>query len=322
MTGSVVGQIMPLFRLSGITAIKKSRHRFKAEARAAGARTSTEIAGLCPITGHGTLDKYREVAILFGKYIKKKLGRRWDVEATTAYDVWDFLDDCIERGVSRRTWRTYAAALYKLELALNLYAAKTGSGLSYDFRSAIESLRPTANEDLDLDRETREYEDPVRLITSIGDFSFSVAARLQHEGGCRIRESALIKGDQLRGTGTDDVTGRQIGKVFLPSVACKGGRERVINVSLTTYEDLCGIIRLNGELRIDHDRYRYALQKAAEKTGQEYNGSHGLRYNFAQRRLQECRKAGMGETAAMLRVAVEMGHSRPGITAGYTGKTR
>ncbi len=322
MTGSVVGQVRGLFRLSGIKQIRKSRHRYKAEARAAGARTTAEIAALCPITGYMTLDAYREVAIRFGKYIKEKWGRPWDIEATTADHVGDFLEHCIGRGVALRTWRMYASALCKLELALTMYAARTASGRTYDFHGVIDELRPVAEAELDLDRETREYEDPMRLIAGVANPCFNITARLQHEGGCRIREAALVGPDQLLGTGVDEVTWRQIGRVFLTSVGCKGGREREIKVSLTTYEGLCEIIGANGELRSDHDRYRYALQKAAEKTGQKYNGSHGLRYNFAQRRLQECRKAGMGETAAMLRVAVEMGHSRPGITAGYTGKTR
>jgi integrase len=322
MSGSVIGQVTGLFRVCGIKQPGKSRHRYKAEARDAGARTTAEIAALCPITGYMTLDTYREVVIRFGEYIRKKLERRWDIEATTADDVWFFLEDCIGRGVALRTWRMYASALCKLELALTMYAARTASGRTYDFRGAIDELRPAAEGELDLDAETREYEDPVRLIAGVADPCFNLAARLQHEGGARIREAALVGPDQLLGTGVDEVTGRQIGRVFLTSVACKGGREREIKVSLRTYEDLSEVIRLNGELRIDHDRYRYALKKAAEQSGQKYNGSHGLRYCFAQRRLRECRKAGMGEIEAMLRVAVEMGHSRPGITAGYTGKTR
>jgi integrase len=320
MTGSVIGQVQALFRISGIKAIRKSRHKLKQRARAAGARTSGDIAALCPVTGYMTLDKYREVAILFGRWITEEFGCRWDIEATTADNVWYFLMDCIDRGVALRTWRTYASALNKLALALTRYAQKTGSGRTYDFRSAIDSLRPVAAAELELDRETREYLDPAGLVADIEDVRCRVAAAVQNEGGARIRETGLIRAGQLLGTGVDDITRRPIGKIFLPSVATKGGRTRTINVTIPTYSDLSGIIAREGELRIDHDGYRRILAKAARATSQRYTGSHGLRYCFAQRRLAECLASGMGQVAAMLRVAQEMGHCRPGITLTYVSR--
>jgi len=320
MTGSVIGQVQALFRISGIKAIRKSRHKLKQRARAAGARTSGDIAALCPVTGYMTLDKYREVAILFGRWITEEFGCRWDIEATTADNVWYFLMDCIDRGVALRTWRTYASALNKLALALTMYAQKTGSGRTYDFRSAIDSLRPVAAAELELDRETREYLDPAGLVADIEDVRCRVAAAVQNEGGARIRETGLIRAGQLLGTGVDDITRRPIGKIFLPSVATKGGRTRTINVTIPTYSDLSGIIAREGELRIDHDGYRRILAKAARATSQRYTGSHGLRYCFAQRRLAECLASGMGQVAAMLRVAQEMGHCRPGITLTYVSR--
>jgi hypothetical protein len=144
MTGSVLGQVQALFRISGIKAIGESRHELKRRARAAGARTMSDIAALCPVTGYQTLDKYRDVAIIFGEWIKNEFGCRWDIEATTPNNVWYFLMEWIDRGVTLQTWRTYAAALNKLALALTMYAGKTGSGLTYDFRPAIDSLRPAA----------------------------------------------------------------------------------------------------------------------------------------------------------------------------------
>jgi integrase len=145
---------------------------------------------------------------------------------------------------------------------------------------------------------------------------------VQHESGARIREAALIRESQLLGTRMDDVTGKMMGRIFLPSVSTKGGRTREISVSLATYKNLCEILQLKGECKIDHDQYRRSLKKAAEVTAQRYTGSHGLRFNFAQRRLAECRASGMGEVAALHRVAVEMGHSRPGITLSYTGRIK
>jgi integrase len=64
------------------------------------------------------------------------------------------------------------------------------------------------------------------------------------------------------------------------------------------------------------------LKKAAVATNQRYSGSHGLRHSFAQRRFRECLDNGIGEVAAKLRVAQEMGHSRSSITERYLQKTK
>ncbi|MCX5814489.1 MAG: hypothetical protein NT178_18395 [Proteobacteria bacterium] len=320
MTGSVIGQIQALFQKSGIISIGTKRHQAKAFARAAGASTSQEVADKCLITSYETLDKYRNIAILLGKYIKTEY-RQWNVELTTANDIKDYLEFVIDEGLSLRTFKTYAAGLGKLAMALNMYAVKFHKANKYDFSEAINSLRPIAKAELDLKKETREYANPKALIEVIRDPLLRIVALIQYEAGARIREAALIKCYQLYGTCIDDVTGREVGRIFLPSISTKGGREREVYVSLQTYTDLSRILDSNnGVLKIDHDHYRYKLKKAAEATNQRYTGSHGLRHSFAQRRLQECYHKGMGEITAKLRVAHEMGHSRPAITGLYLKK--
>lgn len=317
MTGSIVAQIQVLFRKSGIICTGAKRHAVKALLRATGARTSQEIAAKCPITSYATLDKYREIAILFASYIKTDF-KRWDVEKTTADDIRFYLESVIDAGVALRTFKTYAAGLGKLETVLSMYAAKFNTGMTYDFRHTIDKLRAIARDELDIKRETREYADPKVLIKSISDPSFRVTAGVQYEGGARIREAALVRGFQLRGMRIDNITEREVGTIFLPSVSTKGGREREIFVSRNVYIHLCRLIEVNScELKIDHDKYRHELKKAAAATSQRYTGSHGLRHSFAQRRLEECLAHGMGEVVAKLKVAHEMGHSRPSITESY-----
>lgn len=322
MRGSVVGQIQALYKISGVICIGMKRHNAKAFARAAGARTSQEIAAQCPITSYATADKYRGIAILFGHYTKTNF-RRWDVEATSADDIRDYLGFVINSAVALRTFRTYAAGLNKLAVALNMYATKFNSGRNYDFTAAINELRVIARAELHLKDETREYPHPEALIRCIYDPLFGIVAAIQYEGGARIREAAMLKSIQLRGPRMDDITRKEVGIIFLTSTGTKGGREREISVSAQTYTGLrCLIDAHNGILTIDHERYRRALKKAAVTTSQRYSGSHGLRHSFAQRRFQECLNNGIGEVAAKLRVAHEMGHSRSSITERYLQKTK
>ena len=131
---------------------------------------------------------------------------------------------------------------------------------------------------------------------------------------------ALIHRMQLLGISYDAPTRANVGVVQLTRTGTKGGRERRIHVTVTTYQDLADIISAGGEFRVDHDAYRRELRRAAEESKQDYHGSHGLRYNFAQLRYAEYRQMGLGEIEAKLKVAEEMGHGRPGITEWYLGK--
>ena len=61
-------------------------------------------------------------------------------------------------------------------------------------------------------------------------------------------------------------------------------------MSLETYTRLELVIADGTRFEFDKDAYRADLKEAAAKTGQDYEGSHGLRWSWAQERhakLQE-----------------------------------
>lgn len=66
---------------------------------------------------------------------------------------------------------------------------------------------------------------------------------------------------------------------------------------------------LNGKYEVSNNTYREHLQKAIEKTGQIYNGTHGIRHTYAQRELE----AGKSKQE----VSESMGHTREEITNTY-----
>jgi len=66
---------------------------------------------------------------------------------------------------------------------------------------------------------------------------------------------------------------------------------------------------VNGKYELSYNTYRDQLQKAIEKTGQKYNGTHGIRHTYAQNQLI----AGKSK----LEVSKELGHSREEITNTY-----
>lgn len=88
----------------------------------------------------------------------------------------------------------------------------------------------------------------------------------------------------------------------------KGGKwsEREINNTLAQK------IRENaveGKYELSRNTYREHLQKEIEKSGQEYNGTHGIRHTYAQRELESGR--------SKQEVSEDLGHSRAEITNTY-----
>ena len=65
---------------------------------------------------------------------------------------------------------------------------------------------------------------------------------------------------------------------------------------------------VEGKYEINKRTYSRDFQKQIEKSGQKYNGTHGIRHTYAQKMLENHTKA---------EVSQEMGHSRPEITDTY-----
>jgi hypothetical protein len=69
--------------------------------------------------------------------------------------------------------------------------------------------------------------------------------------------------------------------------------------------------------RANYGEYREALKEAVEQTNQKWSGTHGLRYSFAQERLEELENNGYTDLEAKGQTSLEMGHSRLDILYGY-----
>ena len=70
--------------------------------------------------------------------------------------------------------------------------------------------------------------------------------------------------------------------------------------------------------KIDKTEYAQVLKEAIEKEGQKFQGSHSMRYAFAQSRYAELKEEyTYTHNEAMSQVSLEMGHSRAEITLTY-----
>jgi len=317
LRGSINYQVNRIFVESGIFTPGVSKHFEKAEAREAGARTWTDLGKSLNIYSYKTAETYKDTWHQFGHFAKTELGVR-DLESLTGEHVKNFLASRIAEGVKYATFQKEAAALSKFENAMNQFARHTGSGRDYSFRSAITDVRQEAAQVIDRFQGTRAYSDPDALIRKIDNTTYKLAASIQHEAGARIYEASKIDPDQLAGKGADPHTGTAVGFIRLDPGDTKGGKGRTISVSQETYSRLEAHISKRGEFRVkSSNSYRDALKQAATASNQEYTGSHGLRWNYAQERVAGLQKAGLTYDQAISQTSWDMGHERADITEHY-----
>jgi len=312
--GSINYQVNQVFKESGIFMPGTSKHAEKEVARNEGARTWADLGKSLNIYSYGTAQTYKDTWHEASRWCKDHLGIR-DIENLKGEDIKSFLESRIADGVKYSTFQREAAALSKFENALNMYADREGKDANYNFREAIQDVRNEAAQVLDKTVESRAYENPQSLISSISNDNFRTIASAQYEGGARINEVWKIETNDLKGMKLDPYTKEFKGYI---EVEGKGGKEREVAVSIETYKQIESILMEKENMHFDKDDYREALKEAALLSEQDYTGSHGLRWNFAEERMEELREnTEMTYEERLQEVSWEMGHERADITEHY-----
>jgi hypothetical protein len=263
-----------------------------------------------------TATTYRKVWENSFHYFKEHWNIK-DAERITGEMVAAYMDYKISYYPSKQYLEKISAAMGKLEFALKHYTlAIHGEAGDYDF-----SIRQTIldeSRDLDLvanNYHNRAYKNPELLIELLEPLH-RLAARIQYEGGARIEGVALIKPDQLHGLRFDPISKTDKGIIFTKE---KGGKEGDVLVSVSTYEELASHIQINKKFKLDRQKYSTDIRNSCNQLGIAAEGSHGLRWNFAKRRLMEYAKAGYTYEQSLQAVSWEMKHNRASITEHYLG---
>jgi len=327
MRGGVASQVHHLFQASGIKQYGNSKHQAKEEARAQGAKTWHEIGKEMGIYSYNTANAYMDVWIQAFRFAKENFGMK-DLEKISGDHLAEYLKSKITAGIANSTFLQYAAALEKLETALNMYSKTFQKGNTYDFSEKLKEVRQLAQEQ-NLARfvGSRAYGRPEDVIKMISDPLYQLVARIQLEGGARVKE-VLIGPSQLKGLRTDTITGQEKGWL---AVRGKGGKWRELHITPQTYRQVEAKVKAlqPGEKwgiqnDKDADAYRLALKKACQQAGESYKnkqgeskGSHGFRWNYAQNRHSEIQRAGRSYHEALAQTSREMGHERADITTHY-----
>lgn len=269
------------------------------------------------VSSYKTMESYRRVWNNFFNYLKEHWKIR-DFEKIEAQHIQAYMDYKIEYYPSKQYLEKISAALGKLEIALKLFAKNIhNKNGEYDF-----SIRQTI---LDQARDlkfvannyhNRAYSNPLLLISNLQNLIHKIAAKIQYEGGARIEGVSLIKPEQLLGIKIDKITNTEKGIIFTKE---KGGKQGEVLVSLDTYIELENYLSLNSKFKINRQDYYNDIKQAAILSKESLEGSHGLRWNFAKRRMFEYGKAGYSYSDSLQQVSYEMKHNRASITEHYLG---
>ncbi|MCG3676255.1 hypothetical protein [Aliarcobacter butzleri] len=269
------------------------------------------------VSSYKTMESYRSIWNNFFNYLKEHWKIR-DFEKIEAHHIQAYMDYKIEYYPSKQYLEKISAALGKLEIALKLFAKNIhNKNGEYDF-----SIRQTI---LDQARDlkfvannyhNRAYDNPKLLIFNLKNSVHQLAAKIQLEGGARIEGVALIKPEQLLGKKIDKITNTEKGIIFTKE---KGGKQGEVLISVETYDELEKYLSSNHKFKIDRQAYYNDIKQAAILSKEVPEGSHGLRWNFAKRRMFEYGKAGYSYSDSLQQVSYEMKHNRASITEHYLG---
>lgn len=326
MRGSIHWQAAQIIQKSTAVQIGQSRHAAKnaAKTRLSERGLTAKSQHLSREVGLHSYEYTRDVKMMLLRvayHARERFGVR-DLEQLRGLHFQAFAESVITAGsVSQSTFSVYLSQLAKIENLLNGYAIATGSGRTYDIRPAIDEMRALAKLTLRQDgKSSRAYERPAALVAAIDNLTHRLGAEIQLAGGLRYYEMAKIDVDQLAGIRIDQLTGEARGVIRLDAWDTKGGKGRETLVASGTYQKLADHVAAHGLFRVDsYSAYLHSIELAAKQTQQNYQASHGLRWNYAQHRYHELTASGRCHEEALHLVSWEMGHERGGITMHYLG---
>jgi len=204
--------------------------------------------------------------------------------------------------VSGGTLNTYISTLNKV--ADNLNKDNIGN-LN---RETIQSIKNDIKEHIELRNEhiNRAYDNPEAIKEQMQHSTMSISAELQHEAGLRASDSIdSSKWTINNNDNTLTIQGSKGGLTYTTLSLSNELIQRTIEAKEMNY-------------KANYTEYKEDLKEAVKNTGQKWNGTHGLRYSFAQERVEDLKAQGYTNDQANGQTSIEMGHSRLDITDHYT----
>jgi len=269
-------------------------------------RESKAESGLkCDRSGHAKSDKLHSYSSLnnfqsqakqYFEYVKEEHGTlKGNVNNDT---LTDYLKSRLDSGeIKESTANTYLSVLSNISIAQE----HLGIAPTIDVREVGGNLNDLGH-DLGREYADRSYSNPVELVGAMErNTEYGLSAALQYEYGLRADDATSSEKWRITESGTLEISGSKNGVTYETAPLSDEMRSRVESAIESGYSP----------------SYSGYYNNLREQAGEEWNGSHGLRYNFAQERMDELKDQGYSYREALETVSLEMGHSRAGITEHY-----
>ncbi|MCH9814378.1 MAG: hypothetical protein K0U47_10615 [Epsilonproteobacteria bacterium] len=251
------------------------------------------------------MDNFRSVSKNYFQHIKNTLGGKIEknINAETVKDY--ILTNLIAEKFEGSTANTYLSILEKTAESLEKLTNKT-----YITKAEFKQVKDEIKKDFNLQKlhRNRAYKNPQAIQKEMERFSeFALSSKLQIELGMRIDDAIDSSKWSINSDRSITITDSKAGITYTTKTASKELEEEITVAKASGYQ-------------VPTTTYANELKEAVENTDHVWkkNSSHGLRYNFAQNRLQELIKEGKTYAQAKGQVSLEMGHSRLSITDTYT----
>ncbi len=258
-----------------------------------------------------TAKEYVGVWYQLATYVRSEFGinRVTDIKPE---HIESFIEQKVE--LSSKSLKNISSAIGKLE---NIIEYKLGLNVNFGSKEHY-SGRWLANKiasELEVSSSNRgAYENPQALVENLSSPTHQLVAELQWKGGFRIHEVAGIRENSFK-SWTDHWGDERFGI----EIRGKGGYVRTVEVPADLWGRAKEHVEEWGKIGFNYNEYLKDLRESAWGTGQAYQGSHGLRYNFAQEKYEELVSQGWGHNETLKEVSEMLGHHRPEITKHYLG---
>ena len=270
--GSVKYQVSQIIqKVNGIgTSKKETREQSGVKSLESGHKVSDKVHS------YKSLENLRNDLTNLANYAKEEFQLR-DIKEINIDIVKSWIDS---KNISYNTASNYFSELNKVSDHFNFT------------REEIKELRADLKNDLPKTvLETRAYKNLEKIELNP---KHQAAFELQRDHGLRVNASTHIDlNKQLHG---NTLTYRE-----------KGGKLSQKELSPNLVQKLRENA-VEGKYEINKRTYSRDFQKQIEKSGQKYNGTHGIRHTYAQKMLENHSKA---------EVSKELGHTREEITDTY-----
>jgi len=214
----------------------------------------------------------------------------------------DYINHKIEQGNSLSSINTEISLLGKAADNLNQLNINTVS------RADITEYRQELKEqghNLQSDNIDRTNSNPTAIVQAMNsDSPHGLSATLQHEAGLRSGDATDSGKWTLNNDNTLTIEGSKNGLTYTTTALSQETAERVKEAIENGYQ-------------VSYNEYRQELKEATEGTGQEWQGTHSLRYDHINEKHEQNKADGKTEEESKAELSIQNGHSRTEITDHY-----